>query len=150
MRPANLLLPLLLAVFAFPLNAGAQDANEWRPPGKDMPSMPMMSELQSNWASSLGAWFRGIDQVTGSSVQELRATGSARGGSGRAQVARFMKGPVPVVVMTDQNGDGRADMFEIYRAGRAVIQVIDADYNGQANVLRRYDASGALVREDRM
>jgi hypothetical protein len=150
MRPATLLLPLLLAVLACPLHASAQEAAQWRPPGKAMPAMPTMSELDNNWHTSLGSWFRGIEVVTGSSAPELRATGSARGGSGRAQVARFMRGPVPVVVMTDQNGDGRADKFEIYRGGRTVIQVIDVDYNGEANVLRLYDASGALIREERM
>jgi hypothetical protein len=141
---------LLVALFAAAAPAWAQGAPHWRPSTTQMPVMPTMAELQNDWGRGLSAWFSGVEQVTGVPAQGLRASGTAGGSGGRVQVARFLRGPVPVVVMTDRNGDDRADMIEYYRSGVLVLQIIDADYNGQANSMRIYDAAGALIREERL
>jgi hypothetical protein len=140
----------VLAVAAVAADANAQAVPQWRPSTTEMPAMPTAGDLQGNWMAGLGAWFVGMDQVTGTSAQGLRAAGTPRPGSSRSQVARFLRGPVPVVVMTDRNADDRADMIEYFRNGTLVVQVIDADYNGRANAIRFYDESGALVREERL
>jgi hypothetical protein len=146
---------LLLAVLATALlvaapRANAQEAPQWRPSSTAMPTMPTVAELQADWLGPLAAWFGGIDSMVGAAPQDLRATGSVRSGGSRTQIARFLRGPVPVVVMTDRNGDDRADMIEYFRGGTLVLQVIDADYNGRANALRIYDSAGALIREERL
>jgi hypothetical protein len=125
-------------------------APEWSPPGRDMPAMPTIGELQGNWQGAVGGWFRGVDQVSGIPAADVRATGETTAGSARAKFIRFSAGPRTVAVWTDRNGDGRADMVELFRNGAAVVQVVDADYNGSADVVRRYDGSGRLAREDRL
>jgi hypothetical protein len=135
-----------IAISAVP--AGAQDVPQWRPSTTEMPSMPTAAEMRGDWMSRLAPWFSGLETVAGVGVSGLRA-GAPRGG-GPADVARFMSGPVPVVVMTDRNGDQRADMIEYFRDGRLVAQVIDANYSGQANSVRFYDTAGGLIREVRL
>lgn len=130
--------------------AGQQPAAEWSPPGSEMPAMPSMADLQGSWQSSLGAWFRGIDAVSGAGLSALRATGETTPGSARAKFIRFSAGPRPVAVWSDRNGDGKCDMLELFRSGAVVVQLVDPDYDGRANVLRLYDASGALARETRL
>lgn len=142
------LLACSLALFAVP-TASAQGP-DWRPPSRQMPRMPTRAELDGDWLSSRRAWFEGVEAISGVAVARLRAGGEVRPSSDVLQVARFMNGPVPVVVWSDRDGDSRADMIEIFRAGGVVIQLIDADYDGAANVLRVYNAAGALVREERM
>lgn len=149
-RLALTLSTVLLAGLAAATPLRAQAGPDWRPANPEMPAMPTMAELQAGWQSSLAPWFGGLERAAGVGVQGLRATGTARGGAARAQVARLMNGPIPVVVMTDRNGDDRADLVEIFRDGSLVIQVIDADYNGRANVMRVYDAAGTLLREDKL
>lgn len=130
---------------------GAQaPAAEWSPPGREMPSMPTIAELQGSWQATVGGWFRGVDAVSGIGIGEVRATGETTPGSARAKFIRFSAGPRTVAVWTDRNGDGRADMVELYRGGAVVVQVVDADYNGAADVVRLYDAAGKLARESRM
>jgi len=149
----NLMILLALAAAAsvgVATPAPAQGAPQWRPASTQMPTMPTTAELQGDWQAQFGAWFGGMDRVTGVGPAGLRAAGNPRPGSPRAQVVRFLRGPVPVVVMTDRNGDDRADMVEYFRDGSLVAQVIDADYSGTANAIRFYDASGALIREDRL
>ncbi len=140
----------LVALFAGVSEAPAQAAPQWSPPSRDMPAMPSMAALQGDWLSTLGPWFRGVEQVSGVSPTRLRAMGDAKPGSDRAQLVRFSSGPVPVAVWSDRNGDGRLDLLELYRTGAVVIQLIDADYDGQANVMRILDASGTLIREERL
>jgi hypothetical protein len=125
-------------------------AVSWTPPGRDMPAMPTIAELQGNWQGAVGGWFRGVEQVSGIPMANVRATGETTAGSARAKFIRFSAGARTVAVWTDRNGDGRADMVELYRDGAEVVQVVDADYNGSADVVRLYDASGKLAREDRM
>lgn len=144
------LVSLALAVRAPEARAQTSPSPEWTPPSRDMPMMPRMAELQGDWQSALGAWFRGVEQVSGVPTGRLRAGGEAGKGSERAQLARFTSGPVPVAIWTDRNGDERVDMIELYRAGGVVVQLIDADYDGKANVIRFLDASGGLVREQPM
>jgi hypothetical protein len=141
------LVSLALAIGAPEVQAQSAPAPDWTPPSREMPMMPLMSELQADWQSALGAWFRGVEQVSGVPTARLRAGGEAGKGSQRAQLARFTSGPVPVAVWTDRNGDERADIIELYRGGGVVVQLIDADYDGKANVIRILDASGGLVRE---
>ena len=121
---------------------------EWTPPSRDMPEMPVSSQLAGGWRSSLGTWFRGA----GEGLDGIRAVGEEVPrdlSAARPRMVRFMGGSRPVAVWTDRNGDGRADMVEVYRGGVVAWQLLDADFNGQANVLRVYDASGALARENR-
>jgi hypothetical protein len=125
-------------------------AAEWSPPGREMPAMPTIAELQGNWQGAVGAWFRGVDQVSGIAAAEVRATGETTPGSARAKFIRFSAGPRTVAVWTDRNGDGRADMLELYRNGAVVVQVVDADYSGTADVVRLYDGGGKLAREERL
>jgi hypothetical protein len=138
---------------ALALTAGAavplagQDA-EWSPPSTQMPEMPAMADLDGAWRASLGAWFRGTDQISGTTLAQVRASGSP-GASGRCAYVRFMGGPRAVAVWTDRSGDGRADLIEIYRGGAVAYQMIDSNSNGRADVLRVYDASGSLLRETR-
>lgn len=127
----------------------AQGAPDWRPPSRQMPAMPAMPDLDGNWQSAVGAWFRGTERVTGVSLSQLRAAGQATPGSSAARVVRFMQGAIPVAVWSDRSGDGRSDMVELHRDGRVVIQVIDANYDGTGDVLRVYEG-GRLVREDRL
>jgi len=148
----RLYIPVMIAAAALSIiavPAFAQDAPQWRPSTTEMPSMPTAGEMRGDWMSRLGPWFSGLQTVAGVGASDLRA-GAPRGGSAPADVARFMNGPVPVVVMTDRNGDQRADMIEYFRDGRLVAQVIDANYNGQANSVRFYDAAGGLIREVRL
>jgi hypothetical protein len=151
MRRSSWFLPIvvLALVLAVP-SARAQDAPQWRPSTTEMPTMPTTAELQGDWLGPLGSWFGGLEQVSGVGAQGLRPHGTARPGSPRTQVARFLRGPVPVVVITDRNGDDRADMIEYFRNGSLVVQIVDADYSGRANVMRLYDAAGALIREERL
>lgn len=144
--PCLALLTLLLAV---PAAARAQGP-DWRPPSREMPSMPTAAELRGDWLSARGAWFNGVERAAGVAPQSLRATGEARPGGDRLQLARFNSGALPVVVWSDRNGDGRCDMIDLYRSGGVIVQLIDADYDGSANVMRVYDASGALVRQERL
>jgi hypothetical protein len=137
---------LLLCVIA----ATPADGQDWRPPTREMPAMPMMAELAGDWLSPRAAWFGGIQATAGVSPAQLRPVGEARRGTAQAQVVRFNSGPMPAVAWQDRNGSGRADMIEIYRGGGVIIQVIDADYDGFANVMRTYDSSGALLREERL
>jgi hypothetical protein len=151
MRRAALFFSALAVIcLATAADANAQAAPQWRPSTTEMPMMPSGAELQGNWIAGREAWFAGVDAVTGSGAQGLRASGTPRPGGTRSQVARFLRGPIPVVVMTDRNGDDRADMIEYFRNGTLIVQVIDADYSGRANAMRVYDESGALVREERM
>ncbi len=129
-----------LAVLAA-VRLGAQQ--DWSPPSRDMPQMPVSSDLAGGWRASLAAWFRGTDD----GLAGIRAMGE--GGGARPRLVRFMGGARPVAEWKDRNGDGRADMVDVYRAGALAYQLIDADYDGAANVLRVYDASGALARENR-
>jgi hypothetical protein len=124
-------------------------AAEWSPPSREMPAMPAMTELLGGWQSSLAAWFRGIDGVSGHSLGDIRASGETNRGP-RARFVRFTVGPRPVAVWSDRNGDGRCDMLELYRSGAVVVRLVDPDYDGSANVLLLYDASGALARETRL
>jgi hypothetical protein len=150
MRPSILTLATLaLAVFAA-APVRAQDPTQWRPASTEMPAMPTASELRGDWMTRLAPWFSGLQGITGADTQGLRASGAPRAGGTSAEVARFLRGPVPVVVMTDRNGDERADMIEYYRDGRLAAQVIDSDYSGRANSLRFYDDSGGLIREVRL
>jgi hypothetical protein len=125
-------------------------AAEWSPPGRDMPAMPTIAELQGNWQGAVGGWFRGVEQVSGIAAGDVRATGETTPGSARAKFIRFSAGPRTVAVWTDRNGDGRADMVELFRSGASVVQVVDADYNGTADVVRLYDAAGRLAKENRL
>jgi hypothetical protein len=140
-----------LVLFALPLLlARPAQAQEWRPPSRQMPAMPRIAELQGDWLTPRQAWFRGVEAIAGVAPSRLRAQGEPRSGSGFLHIVRFSDGPVPVVVWSDIDADSRADMVEIFRRGGVIIQLIDADRDGSANVLRVYDASGALVREDPM
>lgn len=130
--------------------AGAQAGGDWMPPSQQMPMMPTTAELGGDWLGPRAAWFQGIQGAAGVSASALRASGDAGRGSGRAQIARFSDGPIPVVLWTDRNGDGRADIIEIFRRGGVVVQLIDPDYDSNANVVRYYDGSGELLREVRM
>jgi hypothetical protein len=151
MRRFTLLVPLLLLLGLVSAPAvDAQEAVQWRPSSTEMPAMPTVAELQNDWMARFGPWLNRLEQVAGTGAQGLRASGTPRAGSARAEVVRLLRGPVPVVVITDRNGDDRADMIEYYRDGRLVAQLIDADYSGRANSLRFYDASGALLREERL
>ncbi|MEX2570791.1 MAG: hypothetical protein WD737_05755 [Gemmatimonadota bacterium] len=137
--------PLVLCLVASPL-----EAQDWQPPSREMPTMPEMDELASNWLGPRARWFAGVASVSGVEPSQLNAVGQGLSGTSRAQVVHFNDGPIPVVVWQDRNGDSRADIIEIYRSGGVIIQTIDADYDGQANVVRVYDASGTLLREDRL
>lgn len=139
---------LLALVALAPGTARAQ--GNWRPPSREMPQMPRVSELGGDWISPRQAWFSGVEGVAGVPAARLRATGEPRPGSDVTLIVRFSDGPLPVVVWSDLGGDTRADRVEIFRRGGIIIQLIDADWDGQANVLRVYDASGKLLREDRM
>lgn len=151
LRPLTLaFLALFAAVAMAPELQGQAGVPQWSPPTREMPTMPLMADLQGDWLSAVEPWFRGVDQLSGVSSARLRAVGEARSGSDRAQFIRFTSGPAPVAAWSDRNGDGRLDMLELYRNGVMVIQVIDADYDGRANVMRVHDASGALVREERL
>lgn len=133
------------------LGAGRADAQtDWSPPSPQMPQMPAMGELGGGWRSSLGAWFRGVDAVSGVPMARVEAEGETTPGSDRARFVRFTGGSRPVAAWHDRNGDGRTDMVELFRAGAVVVRVIDPDYDGRANVVQLYDDSGALVREDRL
>jgi hypothetical protein len=141
-------LVLALSLMVAP-RAEAQSGTDWRPPGRAMPMMPRMAELQGDWRGSHAGWFDGTDQISGIAVAQLKAMGE-KGAGEYAQVVRFSGGPIPAIVWSDRNGDHRADMVEIFRTGGVIIQVIDADFDGQADVLRVYDASGRLLREERL
>lgn len=145
-------LPLLAAVCLSATLAAAPrgHAQEWSPPSRDMPTMPLAADMRADWLGPRAPWFSGIEPFAGVGASQLALTGDRRRGSDHLQIARFSRGPVPVVVWSDRNGDGRADIIEIYKAGGVIIQLIDVDYSGQANVLRVYDARGALLREDRL
>ena len=136
----------VLVALLVPFEAEGQ---EWRPPSRDMPQMPQVSELTADWLAQRAEWFSSAAAAAGS-AGDLRVAGEARRGTGTAQVVRASSGPVPVVVWQDRNGDGRVDLIEVFRSGAVMVQVIDADYDGAANVLRSYDASGSLQKEDRL
>jgi hypothetical protein len=138
-----------LAMILFPGAATLANAQDWRPPSADMPTMPSMAELGGNWIGANSAWFSGVGAVSGVDSGSLNAVGQGRSGSAQAQVVHFNSGPLPVVSWQDRNGDGKADVVEIFRGGGVIIQVIDADYNGRANVMRVYEPGGRLAREDR-
>ncbi|MDB4948991.1 MAG: hypothetical protein JWM27_1640 [Gemmatimonadetes bacterium] len=145
---------LLAGAVVFVTGAGKVKAQtpaaQWSPPGREMPQMPTIAELQGNWQGAVGGWFTGVEGVSGIPLAGVRATGETTAGSARAKFIRFSAGARTVAVWTDRNGDGRADMVELFRAGAPVVQVVDADFNGSADVLRLYDASGALARESRL
>lgn len=141
---------LTVLVFGADDAAAQQPAAEWSPPSTQMPAMPSMADLQGDWQSSLGGWFRGVDDVSGVSLAQMRATGETTPGSARAKFIRFSAGPRSAAVWSDRNGDGKCDMLELFRSGAVVVQLLDPDYDGRANVLRLYDASGALARETRL
>ena len=138
---------VFLGFSLFALAPATASAQEWAPPGRDMPSMPRQADLQGDWLSARSAWFRGVDGIAGIAASGLRANGQA-GANGFTQMVRFSNGPVPVVVWSDRDGDGRCDMIEIFRNGSVIYQLIDADYDGTANVLRVYDADGKLLRQN--
>jgi hypothetical protein len=144
------LMPSACALALLVLTVEQSTAQEWRPPSRDMPSMPPVAQISPEWMSQQSGWFAGAAPLAGVSASALRISGEPRRGSPNAQVVRASAGPLPVVVWQDRNGDNRADMIEIFKTGGVILQLIDADYDGQANVLRIYDTSGALVREDRM
>lgn len=150
-RRAAAFVILMLGASVLPATAGAQasPADGWRLPTREMPAMPRAADLEGEWASRLGAWFQGIDAVSGVPLARLSARGEPSG-AGQARFVRFSRGPVPVVVWSDRNGDGRADLIEFFRNGNVVLQVVDAEFDGTANVLRYHDASGALVREEKL
>lgn len=150
MRRIAAVFPVVLLALALAVPALAQNAPQWRPSSTAMPAMPDMAELRADGPALFGAWLNGLEPITGTGAQGLRASGNARASSGRAEVVRLLRGPVPVVVITDRNGDGRADMIEYHRDGRLSAQLIDVDYSGRASALRFYDTSGALLREDRL
>jgi hypothetical protein len=83
---------------------------EWSPPAREMPTMPLQSELDGGWRANDAVWFAGLGEDLG----EVRL--SLEGGRGRAGLARFSIGAHPVETWSDRNGDGRADMIEIYDA----------------------------------
>jgi hypothetical protein len=139
-------LAFLGIVFLTPAVLQAQ-VPDWRPPSTEMPMMPTVAELQGDWHGPRAAWFRGVETLSGSAVADLRAIARATGPDGRAQVAVFSSGPVPVVIWSDRNGDGRSDMIEIFRSGGVIIQVVDASFDGRANVMRVYDSEGRLLRQ---
>lgn len=141
---------MVLAMLLTLLATTSAEGQQWRPPTRQMPTMPTMSELSGNWMGPRAEWFSGVDRLSGIAPSQLRAVGQGRSGSAVAQVVHFNNGPVPVVVWHDRNSDGRADLIEIYRGGGVIVQVIDADYDGQANVMRIYDTTGALSREERL
>jgi hypothetical protein len=143
-------LPLLAAVVLHLVLTSAAGAQEWRPPSREMPTMPEVSELTGNWMAGRAEWFSGIRTVSGIDPSELRPAAEGRRGSRQAQIVRFNSGPVPVVVWQDRNGDGRADLIEIYRGAGVIIQLVDATYNGQADVIRIYSPDGSLSREERL
>lgn len=141
---------LALGLLGLTLAARPAGAQEWRPPSRQMPTMPEISELAGDWLTPRNAWFTGVPSISGVQPGELRAVGQARSGSPLAQVVHFYRGPLPVVVWQDRNGDGRSDIIEIYRRGALVVQIIDADYDGLANVMRIYSSGGSLSREDKL
>lgn len=149
MKPTFAIAALLLLLLAAGAPCAEAQELRWTPPAREMPPMPRMAELGGDWLGSRAAWFSGVDRLAGVALSELRAQGEPRGAD-VAQVARFSRGPMPVVVWSDRNGDARSDMIEIYRTGGVIVQLIDADFDGAANVIRYYDASGRLLREDRM
>lgn len=138
---------LLLGLPSVPVRAQAQGPS-WKPPSREMPTMPRQSDLRGDWLGPRRAWFQGVEAVSGAAPSSLRAVGERRAGSDYLQMARFTSGPLPVVVWSDRNGDRRADIVEIYRGGGVVIQLIDADFDGSANVMRVYDAGGKLLRQE--
>lgn len=142
---------LPVAVIAIALSAAPLSAQQgaWRPPTRQMPSMPAASDLEGDWLGPRASWFAGLEAEGGVAPADLQAVGEPRDAPA-VRLVRFQAGPVPVVVWSDRDGDGDADLIEIYRRGGVIIQLIDADYDGNANVIRRYDASGALISEERL
>lgn len=143
-------IPVVAAALFALATAAPLSAQDWTPPSREMPSMPTMAQLQGDWRTPLGPWFRGVDGLSGVAFSDVRASGETTRGAAQAKFVRFTGGPRQVALWTDRNGDGRADLIEIYRQGTVAVQVIDADYDGTANVLRVYDASGTLARETRL
>lgn len=141
-------IPVALLLVAALAEPASSQGDEWRPPGRQMPTMPTLAELEGNWLGSRAGWFADLQAVTGVAPAELRAWGEPRGGP-VARLVRYQRGPLPIAIWSDRNGDRSADAVEIYRSGALVAQLLDSDYDGDANVLRRYDASGALISEER-
>ncbi len=121
---------------------------EWRPPSRQMPSMPARAQLQGGATGWAASWLGSMSGAAGVAADGVRAAGE--GGSARAGFVRFTSGVFPVATWSDRNGDGTCDMVEVFREGARTHQLIDADYDGSANVLRVYSASGELAREERM
>ncbi|HEX5724515.1 MAG TPA: hypothetical protein VFX98_03565 [Longimicrobiaceae bacterium] len=143
--------PLALAALAAILcSAPRLQAQEWSPPSRQMPSMPTQAQLQGDWRSAAGAWFAGVDRISGVGLGEMRAAGESPGSGGRVRFVRFSGGVRQAATWADRNGDGRCDLVEIFRSGAVAVQLIDPDYDGTADVIRVYDASGALARESRL
>ncbi|HEX8432936.1 MAG TPA: hypothetical protein VF625_16740 [Longimicrobium sp.] len=130
----------LAGVAVLALIARPARAQDWRPPTRQMPSMPASAEVGGGWAAGQSAWF-----LPGAS--DVRA--AAEGGGARARFVRFTGGMRPVAAWTDRNGDGRADMVELFRSGAVAVQLLDPDYDGTADVMRVYDGA-RLVREERL
>jgi hypothetical protein len=80
-------LVLALSLMVAP-RAEAQSGTDWRPPGRAMPMMPRMAELQGDWRGSHAGWFDGTDQISGIAVAQLKAMGE-KGAGEYAQVVRF-------------------------------------------------------------
>jgi hypothetical protein len=143
-------LPIALLFLGVPTVPAAAQENDWRPPGRSMPTMPELAELSApGWMSSRAEWFRGLERSAGVGAAALRPVGEPRTG-GTARVVRYLAGPLPVVVWSDRDEDGDADLIEIYRSGSVVVHLVDPDYDGIADVLRRYDLSGRLISEERL
>lgn len=146
MRSKIAVLSVLLAL----AGASRLSAQEWSPPSREMPTMPTAAQLQGDWRAATGAWFGGVEALSGVPLASVRATGESMRGGGPTRMVRFTGGTRPVALWSDRNGDGKADLIEVYRGGNVAAQLIDADYDGTANVLRLYDASGALTAERRL
>ena len=115
----------------------------WSPPSRQMPAMPLHSELNGGWRTDCAPWFAGL----GEDLSEVRLT--IEGGRGQPSLARFANGPRTVETWSDRNGDGRADMIEIDDAnGARSLMLIDSDFDGRADLLRRY-SGGAVQQEQR-
>jgi hypothetical protein len=130
----------LAGVAVLALVARPARAQDWRPPTRQMPSMPASADVDGGWAAGQSAWFL-------AGAGDVRA--AAEGGGARARFVRFSGGMRPVAEWTDRNGDGRADMVELFRGGALAVQLLDPDYDGTANVMLVYNG-GKLVREERL
>ena len=116
---------------------------DWSPPSRQMPAMPLQSEVNGGWRTDDAPWFAGLGQ----DLDEIRLT--VEGGRGRPGLARFANGLHTVETWSDRNGDGRADMIEIDDAdGERSLMFVDTDFDGTADVLRRY-SQGEVRQEER-